>query len=66
VSCIENAMRFESALLGMIQREMGPAAFIRFQQIFFWGSVAYTEERHTWLDNLTAEEIVRRNCEERG
>jgi hypothetical protein len=48
-----------SAVLDLVQREMGPAALIRFQQIFSKGSGDYAEERHAWLDTLSAGEIVR-------
>ena len=47
------------AVLDLIQREMGPDAVIRFQQMYSKGNGDYSKERHSWLDSLSAGEIVR-------
>ena len=53
------ALELHKAVLDLIGREMGPAAIIRFVQLYSRGSGNYTEERHAWLDSLTDEEIDR-------
>lgn len=45
--------------LRVLARELGPAGYVRFLQQFSPGSGDYTQERHTWLDRLTADDVAR-------
>ncbi len=49
-------IRFQG--LEALRRELGAVGMIRFMQQFSNGHGNYTEERHEWLDKLTAEEIM--------
>ncbi len=44
--------------LEILSRELGPIGMVRFLQQFEMGQGNYTEERHQWLDELTADEIA--------
>jgi len=44
--------------LDLIARELGPAALIRFLQLYSRGHGDYTAERHQWLDRLQIDDIA--------
>ncbi len=52
------AEQIRSQGLEALKRELGVVGMIRFMQQFSNGHGNYTEERHEWLNKLTAEEIM--------
>lgn len=55
-----------SAGLAALARELGPVGFVRFMQMFERGYGDYTQERSTWLEGQSIDDIVTRIREQRA
>ena len=56
----------QQAGLAALSRELGPVGFVRFLQIFETGYGDYSQERSSWLEEQTFEDIVKRIQEKRN
>lgn len=56
----------QQAGLAALSRELGPVGFVRFLQIFERDYGGYSQERSSWLEEQTIEDIVKRIQEKRN
>lgn len=56
----------QQAGLAALSRELGPVGFVRFLQMFERGYGDYSQERSTWIEEQSIEDIVKRIQEKRS
>jgi hypothetical protein len=49
--------QFNARVMGILQRELNLAEFVRYLRLHRVGTGNYTEDRHQWLDHLTLDEL---------
>lgn len=53
-----NDEQLHEAVFDLVNREMGPAAVVRFLQSFRHGAGDYAADRQVWIDTLSEGEIM--------
>jgi len=53
--------QFKRHTIDILQKELGAYGMARFLSTFRRGTVDYTENRHTWLDGLTMDDILKQS-----
>ena len=56
----------QQAGLAVLSRELGPVGFVRFLQMFERGYGDYSQERSSWLEEQSIDDIVKRIQEKRN
>ena len=56
----------QQAGLAALSRELGPVGFVRFLQMLERGYGDYSQERSTWFEEQSIEDIVKRIQEKRS
>jgi len=49
---------FDARVMGILQRELNLAEFVRYLRLHRVGTGNYTEDRHKWLDHLTIQDFL--------
>ncbi len=58
IADITNLYQIRQIGIEVLNRELGPAAMIRFLQQYESGYGDYSKERHEWIDEISVEDIA--------